>query len=429
MGVPHLAASTRLTRPKNPQMSETDADVRELADWLTLVSSPDWLWYAKYLSANDTYAKENVHQGGPHLGKALFAEAFPMLSDRAHREENPDLFLPASIDSHGESVDLRLVWYNSKRLTGQRNGRDEARLTRWGSIDSPMVEADATGSLVIFAFRIHSGSDADALRVWRCRTPSEEDYLLDRLPDVAPGSGRNVSPNGALSFTNATGSCAMRDDEIPDVWRSIFPNGEELVEWAARRRMVRGDADKRLVERRKCEEQVFYSIERFHAMPRINSGFTSVEAFVEFAGSLTNRRKSRSGRSLELHARLIFGEEKVPFSWQARTENKKAPDFIFPSQEAYHDLRFPSESLRMLAAKTTCKDRWRQILNEADRIPSKHLLTLQEGVSEPQFREMQDAGIQLVVPAPLMSSYPDEVRPNLVTIEGFLAELRGLAQS
>ncbi len=78
----------------------------------------------------------------------------------------------------------------------------------------------------------------------------------------------------------------------------------------------------------------------------------------------------------------------------------------------------------MLAAKTTCKDRWRQILNEADRIPNKHLLTLQEGVSEPQFREMRDAGITLVVPEPVMSSYPDEVRSHLVSLEGFVAELR-----
>jgi hypothetical protein len=405
-------------------MIESDVDVRDLADWLTQVSGREWLWYAKYLSANDTYAKRNVHQGGPHLAKALFAEAFPLLSERARQEHNPDLVIPASIDSHGESLDLRLVWYNSKRLSGQRNGRDEARLTRWGSTDSPLVEADATGSLVVFAFRVRPGSDADALRVWRCRTTSEEDYLLDRLPDVAPGSGRLVSPNGSWISADTSGDCALRDEEIPESWRSVFPNGEELVEWASRRRKARGSADQRLVHRRKCEEQVFYSIERFHAMPRINSGFNSVEAFVEFAGSLTNRRKSRSGRSLELHARLIFGEEGVPFAWQARTENKKAPDFIFPSQEAYHDPRFPGGSLRMLAAKTTCKDRWRQILNEADRIPGKHLLTLQEGVSEPQFREMRDSGIRLVVPEPLMASYPDEVRPYLLSIEGFLTEIR-----
>ena len=405
-------------------MNEIDSDVRELADWLAQVSGPDWLWYAKYLSANDTYAKKNIHQGGPHLGKALFAEAFPVLSARTDKDENPDLTLQTSIDSHGEALDLRLVWYNSKRLTGQKNGRDEARLTRWGRADSPLVEPDATGSLVVFAFRVRPGFDADALRVWRCRTPLEEDYLLDRIPEVEPGAGRIVSPNGAWTSAASTGNCALGDEEIPEEWRAAFPTGEALVEWAAQRNVQRGSADKRLVGRRRCEEQVFYSIERHHAMPRINRGFTSVEEFVEFAGSLTNRRKSRSGRSLELQARMIFREESISFSWQARTEQKKSPDFIFPSQAAYHDSEFPSESLRMLATKATCKDRWRQILNEADRIPTKHLLTLQEGVSEAQFREMQRAGVQLVVPEPVMKSYPDGVRPYLLTLEKFLTELR-----
>lgn len=55
----------------------------------------------------------------------------------------------------------------------------------------------------------------------------------------------------------------------------------------------------------------------------------------------------------------------------------------------------------MLAVKTTCKDRWRQVLNEADKINNIHLFTLQEGVSLTQFREMQSAGVKLVVPLPL----------------------------
>ena len=78
----------------------------------------------------------------------------------------------------------------------------------------------------------------------------------------------------------------------------------------------------------------------------------------------------------------------------------------------------------MLAAKTTCKDRWRQVINEADRIQTKHLLTLQEGVSEGQFREMQEAGIQLVVPAGLYQAFPDTVKPHLMNLESFIADVR-----
>jgi len=52
------------------------------------------------------------------------------------------------------------------------------------------------------------------------------------------------------------------------------------------------------------------------------------------------------------------------------------------------------------------------------------LLTLQEGVSEAQFREMREAGIRLVAPAGLHSAYPEAVRPHLLTFENFIGETR-----
>lgn len=78
----------------------------------------------------------------------------------------------------------------------------------------------------------------------------------------------------------------------------------------------------------------------------------------------------------------------------------------------------------MLAVKTTCRDRWRQILNEAERVPAKHLLTLQEGVSEAQFGEMTRAGVQLVVPAGIMKNFPTTVQPHLQTLESFIGDVR-----
>jgi hypothetical protein len=66
------------------------------------------------------------------------------------------------------------------------------------------------------------------------------------------------------------------------------------------------------------------------------------------------------------------------------------------------------------------------VLNEADRIPRKHLLTLQEGVSESQFREMEEAKVQLVVPSGLVGKYPASVQGKLVTVAGFLGQVRGL---
>uniref|UniRef100_UPI00202FE96B type II restriction endonuclease n=2 Tax=Enterobacterales TaxID=91347 RepID=UPI00202FE96B len=71
----------------------------------------------------------------------------------------------------------------------------------------------------------------------------------------------------------------------------------------------------------------------------------------------------------------------LKFTTQSVTEGKKKPDFLFPSGVEYHNPAYPAEKLRMLAVKTTCKDRWRQALSEADRIDKIHLFTLQEGVS------------------------------------------------
>ncbi len=148
---------------------------------------------------------------------------------------------------------------------------------------------------------------------------------------------------------------------------------------------------------------------------------------------MLQRRKSRAGRSLELHAKYIFIEERLQegrdFSAQPESEPNKKPDFLFPSQTAYRDPSFPGERLRMLAVKTSCKDRWRQIISEADRVGRKHLLTLQEGLSINQFREMHDANVQLVVPAGLIKKYHKDIRPQLVTLEAFISEVRTLGHA
>lgn len=410
-------------------MNDPAIEVRALEQWLLEVSGGEWIWHVKFLAANDTAAKQNVHQGGPHLAKALFPIAFSRLAERADETPNPDRRLETSVDSHDESHDLRLVWYNSRRLTGRANGRDEARLTQWGGRESALLEPEATGSLTVFAFHVVPEQDADRLRIWRCRSTIEEDYLLDRIGGVEPGRTRILSPIGLDLAPAVSGTCQLSDEEIPSDWRAQFPTGDAIVDWVINRLGRKGDpVDKRLIARRNCEFDVFKSVERFHAMPRIREGFDSVDAFVDFAGSLTNRRKSRSGRSLELQARRIFDEERLAYSWTPQTEEKKTPDFIFPSIDHYHDERWPAERLRMLAAKTTCKDRWRQILNEADRIPVKHLLTLQEGVSINQHREMREAGVRLVVPEGLTEAYPAEVREELLTLEHFMSDTRSSCQ-
>lgn len=112
------------------------------------------------------------------------------------------------------------------------------------------------------------------------------------------------------------------------------------------------------------------------------------------------------------------------FDEQAVTEDNKKPDFLFPNAECYHNFQFPAEDLTMLGAKTTCKDRWRQVINEADRIWPKHLFTLQPGISKNQLKEMADNQVKLVVPHKNISTFPLEFQSSLIDLSGFIAMVK-----
>ena len=74
----------------------------------------------------------------------------------------------------------------------------------------------------------------------------------------------------------------------------------------------------------------------------------------------------------------------------------------------------------MLGVKTTCKDRWRHVLNEAARITSKHLLTLEPRISDNQTDEMEGDNLQLVVPKSLHSSYSKNRQQWLFCVEDLI---------
>ena len=108
------------------------------------------------------------------------------------------------------------------------------------------------------------------------------------------------------------------------------------------------------------------------------------------------------------------------FEEQAVTEDNKKPDFLFPNAECYHNLLFPTNDLIVLGAKTTCKDRWRQVLIEADRVDVKYLFTLQQGISKNQLKEMHDSRLTLVVPHKYIANFPHEYQAEIIDLMGFI---------
>jgi len=404
----------------------------DLVSWLSDFYSRNWLWYAKRLSGNDTLAN-GAHQAGPYVPKNILFQVFPTLHNP--EKENPDVRFRISIDSHEDKRQVRAIWYNNKLFGGTRN---EARITGFGGMDSALLDPENTGALAIFAFRIDSDSKDISCHVWICRNPEEEELAESHIGVIEPGKWvlHKFDGAGTLEKQNERllprTNCWLDEKDIPPKWLIVFPSGREIIRKAIELRPEFSvlPPDKRLVKRRDCEFELFKSLEKAFEFERITGPFTSIDTFLDIAKTILQRRASRSGRSLELHLREIFLEEslreEIDFSYQRISEISKKPDFIFPSVNNYRNPAFPAENLRVLAVKTTCKDRWRQIINEANRIGKKHLFTLQEGISLNQFREMRAHDVQLVVPAEIIKMYRKDIRPEIMTLDGFLSEIKTL---
>jgi len=402
--------------------------VADLADWMDEYDRPGFVWYVKRLAANDTLAT-NSNQAGPYVPKTFMFGIFPQLNTTDIK--NPDVWFDLYIDSHADYRKVRAVYYNIKpRGEGTR---DEIHVTNFGGRQSAILNPESTGALTVFSFAVDANGHAIDCHVWVCDHETQEDLIEERIGPIEPGEKTIWTPVEGRTMDllkpATRADCYLRPAEIPPAWLQKFPTGEEIIRKAVEFRTSTGmNPDARLMRRRHCEFEIFQSVEEALFLPRILDGFTNINGFLGLAQTILQSRKSRSGNSLELHAKEIFIEEGLrslqDFHHKPITGDGKRPDFLFPSQAAYDDPAFPSGKLRMLAAKTTCKDRWRQITHEADRIATKHLLTLQEGVSEGQFNEMVGAGVQLVVPTALHDAYPKEVRPHLMSFESFIADVR-----
>ncbi|PZN99490.1 MAG: restriction endonuclease [Hyphomicrobiales bacterium] len=222
---------------------------------------------------------------------------------------------------------------------------------------------------------------------------------------------------------------ADRLDALIEPFGLAFPKTRALSELARRSlpaTLPLDAPDEALVAWMEREEQLFRRLERRVVDARLRSGFMAgegadVDGFLSFSLSVHNRRKSRAGHALENHLEALFIAQKLRFARGVETENRNKPDFLFPGQTNYRDPSFPAARLTMLGAKSTLKDRWRQVLSEAARIETKHLLTMEPGVSTNQTDEMQAKRLQLVVPAGVQKTYTESQRSWLMDVRSFIA--------
>ena len=372
--------------------------------------------YCKFLSANDS-----GETGGHQSGILISRTASNMLWTEQEMKQNHILKKHGKIRWQDDyETDCTFTWYESK---------NELRITGFGRGKSPL-KAEFTGAL----FVLIKDTDED-YKGFILNTDDDIEEFLDAFGLTPAETNRPIE----LSRLNPELREKQAIDSYIENLNAAFPSSYEMslaarriqYEVSFKRNLAIKDPDSILLKWTEEEYTLFRAIEHARYGEIVAAGFATVDDFVIMANQVLNRRKSRAGKSLEHHLAAIFDENKIQYTAQAVTEGNKRPDFLFPSETAYHDMTFAVENLCTLAAKTTCKDRWRQILNEADRLrdENKYLCTMQQGISAAQMDEMQEEKVILVVPRDYHNAYPKDRRDRLWTVGKFVnyvKELEGI---
>ena len=369
--------------------------------------------YCKFLSANDC-GKTNAHQAGILIS----IKALPMLFDKEITELE-----------HIEKRTVKIKWQDDIETDSNftfYESKTELRITAFGR-NFPFLNKEDTGGLFIFTEQDrehYSGfflltedeinDYLDAIGI----SPTETNAIIEKRGKIAENiTEYNLAQNYIKQFTGIDLITQFPDSETMsriarEIENTIYNHRDYTVK----------KPDLKLISYTEQEYRLFRQFELSVYGYRIHRGFQDVESFIELANQVLNRRKSRAGKSLEHHIAAIFDDNKIQYEEQVITEGNKKPDFIFPSGKAYHSFSYPTEKLISLASKTTCKDRWRQVINEADRLRdrNKYLLTLQQGISAAQLSEMEQEKVVLVVPKKYISLYPTSYQSKIWSVKKFI---------
>jgi len=381
----------------------------------------------KKLSVVETTPKKsNQHEfNGAKVLRELLGEA--------ERRRIPTRFIWFSSENEGVTDDGFLSWYDSRKKKVHRNA--EYRLYYLTNSVSGLMKAgdtlflalrpDGTAMVIIAA----SGSTIQSQLLWMFGV--DEPELQFTVKEIGSDFAKS---DFALRYILDELGIEPEEPESDKLDRLLAPFGNKFpstrVFSALARKSLRhinalDDPDAVLMAWLEREELLFRRLERKLVSDRLNAGFSiggvaDVDGFLRFSLHVQNRRKSRAGQSLENQLEALFLARNIKFERGVETENKNRPDFLFPGGKEYQDRGFPDAHLLVLGAKSTCKDRWRQVLSEAKRIKHKHLLTLEPGISENQTDEMQAKKLQLILPARLHETYREKQRAYLMNLSEFI---------
>ncbi|WP_418264662.1 type II restriction endonuclease [Flavobacterium faecale] len=368
--------------------------------------------FCKFITANDT-GSTGGHQSGFHIHK----NSWQLFFDKpGQKGSNKDKFITIKWQGDFETTS-RFIYYG----TGTRN---EYRLTRFGK-GFPFLKDDNVGDLLIIsnksdefyeAFVLSSDEDIDGFL-------SNLNISSTDINGIIPRQNQLTSEERILNCFYAYMKTLKID--FPSTYElALNSRNCYLSSYNITKSIIQKNPDQEILNWLRTEFNLFKTIENDRYSNIIENRFSSVEELINTANTILNRRKSRAGKSLEHHLSEIFNNFDIKYSTQSITEDNKRPDFLFPDLDSYHNPHFDNKKIITLASKTTCKDRWRQILNEADKVKTKHLFTLQQGISKNQLQEMYKYDVCLVVPKPYLTSFPIEYRDKIMTLNNFVEHVK-----
>lgn len=403
----------------------------------------------KKLSRNDcgwADGSENGHQNGVYIPRAIRESGFfPQLKninqDKPHIFESQfRTFWPAI----GEIKYSNLKHYSNKgtemHFTGvpkvEFSGVTPASLMMGGAlrepvdnshywfmiIDSASEEVELLEAMFDLGAEFHYGlfDPADALKIQK----DETDLLIDELSVALKF--------GSLAAFIASVAKMPAPEALAAEAQRAFLEQHQLKNLSPYEMQAPGDAIMKIS--RDIEYALYKRAERRYRAAEViriitNGGTDIVSSVVRGFSDLdatflsaSQHRKSRAGRSFERHISRLLCDGRIAFEEQTITGGRR-PDFVLPSLLAMKAINRIFEEALVLSAKTTLRERWKQVTMEKFNC-ALFLATVDDRVSSAAIDDMHNQGIHLVVPESLKKSketcYGGKI--NVITFREFFDE-------
>lgn len=413
-----------------PRIEEESADGSPLWWKIQALAQQSDALLVKKLSRNDTSWASDTgkHQAGFYIPRPIReAGFFPQLN--AENADKPHIF----------TAEVSVLWPQTGEttLSSMRHYSNKGPETHFTRLPKPLFK-DLTPASLLLAGRFINPVAGCGWWIITLDSAGDEAELLETILDLPVDFHHQLFHPSALA--QSASSAREEVDELIDRFRVAIRNGTlgELVreyatipdaatianqarqQWLHAKGIAKFDpweieapGDAIMEISRELEYQLY---RRHELRRRAGELLTILCGADDLAGavlrnypqidavflSASQQRKTRAGRSFEHHIAAALTAGRIRFVEQAVTGGRR-PDFVMPDLEQLHNHNRAREGALVLAAKTTLRERWKQVSSERLNC-DVFLATVDDRVAAPSIREMADADIRLVVPESLKTS-------------------------